>query len=347
MTFRSPTAVPPRSDPPSAGLWAAPRPGAVEADDEAFVPEDDTDLGLDTGGAEEVGLDASTGLDDPPEELPDLGGDEAIAWSADAEAADDLADLEESAPSQEAEYGWTEGNEAPDEDWEDGALDGGDEPPPVEDGGEEGLVDDGFSLDSLPELDLEQEAALQGESEQFEAELLRDLTTHVGAEAQLEVAPGEHWPMLEPASSRWRQLSEQELALWEGGSAASPSPDFLLRAADVELQMGPASEGGPRVRLGSSPWAQAPAIEPPACLVDEEGEVYLYGCLTTPAGRLLLRRPLDGARAPTVLRVLDGGELQGARSLSGSHQEGITTMVVRTPDAAYLLELSLDGGKLP
>jgi hypothetical protein len=136
-------------------------------DDETPAVEDDVEL--DVGEEEGVGLDATTGGEEPLDaeltaELLD-GLEDEQRWTVGSEEAGDEAGshgIEET--DQQSEYGWTEGSETDERaEWEDDGLEVEEPPGSVLDDGSEG-VEEHFAIDGdedalpgLPALDREAE----------------------------------------------------------------------------------------------------------------------------------------------------------------------------------------------
>lgn len=199
-------------------------PSALDDDEvEPFDPGDDSDLGLDDDD-EDIGLDTAVGFDDGSEEedldLDDLDDDEndEEGWEADSDEATEIPDSDLELESEEDEYGWTEDDDANQDD--DFADDFDDEPESSgDDGGAEGLEDeseiDDLDLGDLPALDKdsEEEVGLPGlEGDELAGYGLLD-------EPQLEVAPGKVWKVLRPQATRITRISwpaEARTALVDG-----------------------------------------------------------------------------------------------------------------------------------
>lgn len=180
-------------------------------EDDAFDPEDDSDLGL---GAEEdderIGLDTSTGFEEAPDDLdlPEREEDEDERWSVDSEEAGDLADADSDLFPGE-EYGWI-GDDEPsaDSDDEDAFDDLDDEDGEFsDDGGAEGVEDDSdlddLDLDELPELDADSEEDASSNVEGFDE--LGGLA--LIDEPSLEISAGELWKMLPSRATRITRLA--------------------------------------------------------------------------------------------------------------------------------------------
>jgi hypothetical protein len=160
---------------------------ALDGDDDDAAPAADAgDLGLAGGGeGEDVGLDTSTGPDEPLDAAELLGesiANEAEKWTADSEEAGDLAGADGELIAG-AEEGWTEDNDPPDDpDW---ALDDvvtDPVPGSPDDGGEEGLEETSPAEGhddriSLPPLEKDEEEALDEDGDEaFARDLLREMT---------------------------------------------------------------------------------------------------------------------------------------------------------------------------
>jgi hypothetical protein len=165
-------------------------------DEEAFLPDDDSDLGLDSEDRV-IGLDVDTGLDGALDS--ELGDDEdEESWldedaidtvltgedDGDDEEDDDEGGADDTEPARGTADDWE--NESPFE--EDGT--------PIGDSGEEGFGEDvsvaEIDLPRLPPLDDSLSVdAEERESDALTAELLAELTARIDADERLEeLAPG-------------------------------------------------------------------------------------------------------------------------------------------------------------
>jgi hypothetical protein len=179
--------------------------------DDAWDPEDDSDLGLATDdGSEDVGLDTSTGLDDGPDadgELDDTG--EGVRWTTDSEADEDLPGDDDSDLMSDAEDGWLGDDDTSDDDDD---FDPGieDEPPSSsDDGGVEGVDDDteldDLDLGALPDIDADTEEDADG----LGSDGLEELSElAVADEPAIEVAPGAIWKELAASATRRTLIGE-------------------------------------------------------------------------------------------------------------------------------------------
>jgi hypothetical protein len=174
-----------------------------DVDDEAFDPEDDSDLGL-TGLDDEdesIAADTATGFEEANDdlELPEDG--EGERWSTDSDEPIELPDSDaDMFPGEE--YGWIGDDEPNDDDEAFDADFADDELEARDDGGEEGLEDDSelddLDLSDLPELDTDVEEDAGAAGDPFDE--LAGMS--LAEEPTLEVAEGLHWKVLPPHSVR-------------------------------------------------------------------------------------------------------------------------------------------------
>jgi hypothetical protein len=174
-------------DPEDLGLELPPF-GGGRGDDEAWQPDDDSDLGLDSGDVA-IGLDADVGLDDDAEQDVDDEDGLEDSWLESGELGTELGGDDDFTNDDGEEGGLGEGSEPGPSNVEDFTDDDGwleERDEADEDSGQEGFGDDSalpdLELDRLPPLD----DALATEAEDHEldalsAELLGDLGEHADA----------------------------------------------------------------------------------------------------------------------------------------------------------------------
>jgi hypothetical protein len=270
------------ADPDDLG-WDVPDEDDDEAsDDEAWDPDDDSDLELDQADDEQIGLDTATGFDEGSDELEvdDAGEDER--WTLDSEADVELPGADAEVISGE-EYGWISEDETSDagDDDLDADLDD-DLLPNLDDGGAEGVEDDtdldDFELGGLPDLG----SAAEEEAEGFVTENLEELAgVSLSDEAVLELVPGQPWKLLTSSAaqiSRVASLPGPALALASCGAhvALSAGDGWFLSSARAGL-------------------TRLPVDAPAGCslaLTEHEGRLAV--ALASPAG---LYVSLDGGRS--------------------------------------------------
>jgi hypothetical protein len=145
---------------------------AIDGDDETRVDLSFEDDEIEDDGEESVGLDTSTGMDEPDDVFDDEGEDEGelASWEASEEPVDADPSL-----GDEDEEGWVAGSEAEDADFDDPFDDSDEEAGLTRDAGEEGVEErfDGEVLDDAPvranEItdgdEMAEDLDLQGEAE--------------------------------------------------------------------------------------------------------------------------------------------------------------------------------------
>jgi hypothetical protein len=183
--------------------------------DEDGLPDDaeHDGIGQARDGSEDVGLDTSDGSDEPIE-LAVTDEDEQTRWTEGSEVASDI-DADPDLLSG-AEDGWTEGAE-PLDDIDMGVEvddDDDDEPPPIQDGGEEGLSDEGSfdGISKLPPLDAgtDDDEDEDGD-EPFARELLLEVAGDDVADDDVLVdASGRTWSRAPATSANVEVVAELE-----------------------------------------------------------------------------------------------------------------------------------------
>jgi hypothetical protein len=95
---------------------------------------------------------------------------------------------------------------------------------------------------------------------------------------------------------------------------------------------------------------------PPACLVDEDDEVFAYVCLHEPEAaaaqrrlvlaRVPVRNTAGAASQPLVIAALPGADIGQPRALAASCAEGLVTLYLVTDTELVRIDASLDGEAL-
>jgi hypothetical protein len=254
------------------------------SDDEAWNPDDDSDLELDQADDEQVGLDTDTGFDEGSDELEldDAGEDER--WTVDSEAAEELPGADAEVISGE-EYGWIGEDEAADTGDDDDDLDAeleDDTLPNLDDGGAEGVEDDtdldDFELGGLPDLG----SAAEEEAEGFVTENLEELAgVSLSEESVLELVPGQPWKLLTASAAQISRV------------ASLPGPALAMASSGANLAL--CAGDGWFLCSGRAGLSRLPVDAPPGrslALTEHDGR--LVFALASPAGLYL---SLDGGRS--------------------------------------------------
>ncbi|MGD8862804.1 MAG: hypothetical protein PVI30_22520 [Myxococcales bacterium] len=335
-----------------------------ELDLELDLPDSDTSLGEDEpeglggdeaideaegliteGQAEDVGLDAEAGLDEPEEhELDTVDADEDRSWSDGDEAADDLA-VGDDEVGDEAEYGWTDDNEPAD----DGGFDEGvvtlDEGGSfVDDGGVEGLEDDGLEAEvdpgALPPLERatnEPDEEMLEQEEELDARELELLAASMPDEDLVELAEGVHGAVLPPEAVLLTTLLQQGAPL---GALAATARHGL--AWDGTLRVSAAGDAAERRFSRADALWDLAAVERGAALIV---------ALATPEGLLISR---DGGRSFAPAAALPGGGLPPNRVAFSRDDAGEPKLWAAAPegplcvshDLGASFRVSLDGARV-